>query len=253
LKTVILAGGLGTRISEESLTKPKPLIEIGGMPVIWHIMKIYSSQGINDFIICLGYKGNMIKEYFSNYFKTSDSVLYIKDDVMTIHGNHDEPWKITLVDTGLNTMTGGRLKRIRKYVENETFCFSYGDDLKKVNMQELISYHKNQKSLATMTIFQQPERFGIITLENDKVQSVKEKPSDRYWVNGGYFVLEPGIFDYVNDDSTVWEQESLERLAKDGQLFAYKYTGSYQPMDTLYDKNRLEELWNTGNAYWKTW
>jgi len=253
LKTVILAGGLGTRISEESLAKPKPLIEIGKMPVLWHIMKIYSSQGINDFIICLGYKGDMIKEYFVNHFKTSDAALNIKKDTMIIHGNQAEPWKITLVDTGLNTMTGGRLKKIKNYVENETFCFAYGDDLKKVNIQELINYHKSKKALATMTIFQQPERFGIVTLENDKVQSVKEKPGDRYWVNGGYFVLEPGVFDYIKDDSIIWEQEPLEKLAQDGKLFAYKYTGSYQPMDTLYDKNRLEELWNNGKAYWKTW
>lgn len=252
LKTVILAGGLGTRISEESQVKPKPLIEIGGMPILWHIMKIYSSHGINDFIVCLGYKGDMIKEYFSKYFK-SNSVVDIKNDKVEIHGSQNEPWKITLADTGLDTMTGGRLKRVKKFVEGETFCLAYGDDLKSVNIRELISFHKNKKALATMTIFQQPERFGIITLLNDKVQSVKEKPADRYWINGGYFVLEPEIFDHIKDDSTIWEHEPLERLAQDGNLFAYKYRGAYQPMDTLYDKNCLEDMWSKDKAYWKTW
>ena len=254
MKAVILAGGLGTRISEESQTKPKPLIEIGGMPIIWHIMKIYSSQGINDFIICLGYKGKMIKEYFSNYFPNmSDCTPDIKNNKIEVHGNHVEPWKITLIDTGLNTMTGGRLKKIREYVENETFCLTYGDDLKKINIPELISFHKNKKTIATVTVFQQPTRFGIINLVDDKVQSVREKPTDDKWLNGGYYVLEPDVFDYINGDSTVFEQEPLERLAKEKQLSAFKYTEVYCPMDTLYDKNRLEELWNSGKAYWKTW
>lgn len=254
MKTVILAGGLGTRISEESQLKPKPLIEIGGMPILWHIMKIYSSHGINDFVICLGYKGNMIKEYFSNYFQNMPGVtLDVKNGKLEVHGNNVEPWKIILADTGQNTMTGGRLKRIKKYVENEPFCLAYGDDLKKVNIQELINFHKNKKTLATVTVFQQPARFGVINLVNDKVQSAKEKPIDVNWANGGYYVLEPDVFGYIKDDSTVWEHEPLERLAQEGQLSAYKYTGLYQPMDTLYDKNCLQELWNTGKAYWKTW
>lgn len=254
MKTVILSGGLGTRISEESRKKPKPLIEIGGMPVLWHIMKIYSSYGLNDFVICLGYKGEMIKEYFSNYFQNKPYVVSDKkNDKIQIECNSTEPWKITLVDTGLDTMTGGRLKRIKEYIDDETFCLTYGDDLKRVNIQELISFHKNKKTLATMTIFQQAERFGIVTLSNDKVQSVKEKPTDKYWVNGGYFVLEPEIFDYIKNESTVWEHEPLEQLAQEGHLYAYKYTGLYQPMDTLYDKNKLDELWSTGKAYWKTW
>jgi glucose-1-phosphate cytidylyltransferase len=254
LKTVILAGGQGTRISEESRLKPKPLIEIGGMPVLWHIMKIYSSYGINDFVICLGYKGNMIKEYFSNYFKNVTSVaLDVKNEGMKVHDNNLVSWKIIFANTGQNTMTGGRLKRIKKYVENETFCLSYGDDLKKVNIQELIKFHKNKKTLATVTVFQQPARFGIINLLNDKVQRVKEKPMDRKWVNGGYYVLEPDVFDYIKGDSTVWEHEPLERLAREGQLSAYKYRGLYQPMDTLSDKISLQDLWKKGKAYWKTW
>lgn len=254
MKTVILAGGLGTRISEESQLKPKPLIEIGNMPIIWHIMKIYSSQGINDFVICLGYKGDMIKEYFSSYLQNMPNVtLDVKNDKIEIHGNHGESWKIILADTGPNTMTGGRLKRIKKHVENETFCLTYGDDLKRVNIQELINFHKNKRTLATVTVFQLPPRFGEVNLVNDQVQSFREKPTDGSWVNGGYFVLEPDVLDYIKDDSTVWEQEPLERLSKEGQLSAYRYTGPYQPMDTMQDKNRLEELWNTGKAYWKTW
>ncbi len=254
MKTVILAGGFGTRISEESQLKPKPLVEIGNMPIIWHVMKIYSSQGINDFIICLGYKGDMIKEYFSNYFKNTEGItLDVKNDKAEIHVNRAESWNITLVDTGPNTMTGGRLKRIEKYVENETFCLTYGDDLKRVNIQELVNFHKNKSTLATVTIFQLQPRFGEVNLINDLVQNFKEKPTDGNWVNGGYFVLEPAVFDYIQNDSTVWEQEPLERLAKEGQLSAYRYTGPYQPMDTIQDKNRLEELWNAGKAYWKTW
>jgi glucose-1-phosphate cytidylyltransferase len=251
---VILAGGLGTRISEESNVKPKPMIEIGGMPVLWHIMKIYSSYEINDFVICLGYKGHAIKEYFANYFlKMSDVTIDVKNNKMEIHKNVSDAWKITLVDTGLETMTGGRLKQVKKYVENETFCLSYGDDLKKINIRELIAFHRNKKTKATMTVFQQQSRFGMINVIGDKVSDVKEKSIDSIWLNGGYFVMEPEIFDYIKDDSTILEREPLERLSQEGNLSAYKYTDLYYPMDTLNDKNNLQELWNNGKAYWKTW
>ena len=234
LKVVILAGGKGTRLSEETHQKPKPLIEIGGMPIIWHIMKIYSSYGINDFVICCGYKGNMIKEYFSNF--------------------HAESWNITCVDTGFETMTGGRLKQIKKYVEDETFCLTYGDDLKGVNIADLIRFHKKQKKLGTVTVTKNPDRFGVINIDGDIVTSLKEKPLvDDIWINGGYFVLEPKVLDYIKDDSTIFEHEPLQELIKQRQLSAFKYNGQYQPMDTLKDKNKLEELWNSDKAYWKIW
>jgi len=233
LKTVFLAGGKGTRLSEETYQKPKPLIEIGGMPIIWHIMKIYSSYGINDFVICCGYKGNMIKEYFSN---------------------NNESWNVICADTGLETMTGGRLKQIKKYVKDGTFCLTYGDDLKNVNITELIKFHQKQKTLGTMTIARNPDRFGIVSTEGEKVTSFKEKPlGEDIWINGGYFVLEPKVLDYIKDDSTIFENEPLQQLIKQKQLSAYKYNGQYQPMDTLRDKNKLEELWNSNKAYWKTW
>lgn len=232
MKTVILAGGKGTRFSEETHQKPKPLIEIGGKPVIWHIMKIYSSYGINDFIICSGYKGNLIQEYFSQ--------------------NKSESWDVTVVDTGLDTMTGGRLKRIKAYLD-DTFCLTYGDDLKNVNIAELIKFHQNQKTLATMTISRNPDRFGIVTLDGTKVTSFKEKPLDDVWINGGYFVLEPQVLDIIKNDSAVFEQDPLNLLIKEKQLSAYKYEGQYQPLDTLKDKMKLEDLWYSGKAYWKTW
>ena len=222
------------RLGEETREKPKPLIEIGGMPIIWHIMKIYSSYGLDDFVICCGYKGNMIKEYFSNY--------------------HAESWNVTSVDTGLETMTGGRLKQIKKYVEDGTFCLTYGDDLKNVNITELIKFHQKQKTLGTMTIARNPDRFGMVSTEGEKVTSFKEKPlADDIWINGGYFVLEPKVLDYIKDDSIIFENEPLQQLIKQKQLSAYKYNGQYQPMDTLKDKIKMEKLWNSGNAYWKTW
>lgn len=255
MKAVILAGGFGTRISEETSLKPKPLIEIGGMPVLWHIMKIYSAYNVNDFVICCGYKGYMIKEYFANYFlHMSDVTIDMKHNKMEVHQKFAEPWKVTLVDTGLNTMTGGRLKRVKNHVENGTFCFTYGDDLKNINISDLIAFHRNKKTLATLTAAQPPGRYGVLKMEGDKVADIKEKPAgDGNWINGGYYVLEPGVLDYIHDDSTIWEGEPLEKLAQEGQLSAYKYTGPYVPLDTLRDKNYLETLWNSGKAHWKIW
>lgn len=255
MKVVILAGGFGTRISEESYLRPKPMIEIGGMPLLWHIMKVYSSYDINDFIICCGYKGYMIKEYFANYFlHMSDVTFDIKNNKMEVHRKFAEPWKVTLVDTGLNTMTGGRLKKVKSYVEDEAFCFTYGDGLSDVNITKLVAFHKSKKTLATVTAVQPPGRFGILNIENEKIYDFKEKPSgDGNWINGGYFVLEPQVFDYIKGDDTVWEKEPLEKLAKDDQLSAYKHLGFWHPVDTLRDKNQLEELWNSGKASWKIW
>jgi glucose-1-phosphate cytidylyltransferase len=255
MKAVILAGGLGTRISEETQDRPKPLIEIGGMPILWHIMKTYSSHGITDFVICCGYKGYMIKEYFANYFlHMSDVTFDMKNNKMSVHRKSAESWNITLVDTGINTMTGGRLKRIQKYVDNETFCFTYGDGLANISISKLIEFHKNNNTLATVTAVQPPARFGALELNENKVVSFKEKPpGDGNWINGGYFVLEPLVFDYVKDDFTIWEKEPVENLSKNNQLSAYKHSGFWQPLDTLRDKNKLEDLWLTGNAPWKIW
>lgn len=255
MKAVILAGGLGTRISEETLLKPKPLIEIGGMPILWHIMKLYSAHNVNEFIICCGYKGYMIKEYFANYFlHMSDVTFDIMNNKMHVHQKFAEPWKVTLVDTGLNTMTGGRLKRVKQYLDNETFCFTYGDGLSDVNITKLIDFHKSKKTQATITVVQPQGRFGKINLDIDKVTGFEEKPDgDGGWINGGFFVLEPSVIDYVKDDTTVWEREPLERLAKEGQMTAYKHKGFWQPTDTLREKNILEELWNSGKAKWKIW
>ncbi len=255
MKVVILAGGLGTRISEETFVKPKPMIEIGGMPILWHVMKIYSSYNINEFIICCGYKGYMIKEYFANYFlHMSDVTFDIKQNTMDVHHKFAEPWKVTLVDTGLNTMTGGRLKKVKEYTNNETFCFTYGDGLGNINISELIEFHKNNKLLATITAVQPLGRFGTLEIQNNKVTQFIEKPAgDGNCINGGFFVLEPKVFDYLKDDSTVWEREPLEKLSKDGQLSAYNHTGFWQPLDTLRDKNYLEKLWALGKAPWKIW
>ncbi len=255
MKAVILAGGYGTRISEETYSKPKPMIEIGGMPLLWHIMKTYSTFGIDDFIICCGYKGYMIKEYFVNYsLHNSDITLDLKENKMEIHHKSVEPWKITLVDTGLDTMTGGRLKKIKKYLGDETFCFTYGDGLSNVNITKLIEFHKNKKTLGTMTVVQPPGRFGKISLDSDKVTKFEEKPDgDGGWINGGFFVLEPAVIDYIKDDTTIWEREPLERLSKEGQMSAYRHIGFWQPMDTLRDKNQLEELWSSDKAKWKIW
>ena len=255
MKAVILAGGLGTRISEETSSKPKPLIEIGGMPILWHIMKIYSSYGINDFVICCGYKGYMIKEYFANYsLHNSDITLDLKKNEIEVHKKSVEPWKITLVDTGLITMTGGRLKRIEKFLDDETFCFTYGDGLSDLNITNLIKFHKEQKTLATVTAVKPPGRFGAMSILDNRVEKFQEKPEgDKNWINGGFFVLESKVLDYIRDDSTIWEHEPLEKLSTEHQLSAYLHPGFWQPVDTLRDKNRLEELWNSDSPPWKNW
>ena len=233
MKAVILAGGYGTRISEETHLKPKPMVEIGGKPILWHIMKIYSHYGINEFVICCGYKAELIQEYIQKL---------------------DEPWTITPVDTGINTMTGGRLKLVKKYVENETFCFTYGDTLNDIQIDKLISFHFDKKILATVTACKPPEKYGLLKIENEKVIDFQEKPHiEGEWVNGGFFVLNPQVFDYIKTDSTVWEKEPMEKLTKDGQLSAYKHRGFYQPMDTISDKNHLEKLWQNNEAFWKVW
>lgn len=257
MKTVILAGGYGTRISEETSVRPKPMVEIGGMPILWHIMKIYSAFGINDFIICCGYKGHMIKEYFANYFLLRSDVTFdLEHNQIEVHKNGAEPWRVTLVDTGEATMTGGRLKRVKDYIGDETFCFTYGDGVSDVKISDLIAFHEKQKGLATMTAVQPPGRFGAFQLEGrqDKVRSFREKSQgDGAWVNGGFFILEPGVMEYLEGDSTVWEREPLENLAEDGMLSAYRHHGFWQPMDTLRDKMALEELWQSGKAPWKLW
>lgn len=255
MKAVILAGGFGTRISEESGIRPKPMVEIGGKPILWHIMKIYSCYGINDFIICCGYKGEVIKEYFANYFLyNSDLTFNMSSNTMTVHKSHSEPWNVTLVHTGHNTMTGGRLKRVKDYIGNETFCMTYGDGLSNVNIKELIQYHRFQGTPATLTAVQQPGRFGVFNLPaaESLVHHFNEKPdgSDMPWINGGFFVLEPEVIDYIENDDTVWEKAPLENLAKEGKLSAYRHTGFWQPMDTLRDKNVLEDLWKQGKAPW---
>ncbi|MHB8544769.1 MAG: glucose-1-phosphate cytidylyltransferase [Leptospirales bacterium] len=255
MKAVILAGGLGTRISEETSVKPKPMVEIGGKPLLWHIMKIYSGHGINDFVICLGYKGYMIKEYFANYFlHMSDVSFDMVRNRIEIHQNSAEPWQVTLVDTGDQTMTGGRLKRVHNYLGDEDFCFTYGDGVSNINIAHSITFHKQQKTLATMTAVQPPGRFGALNIHDDKIIGFEEKPlGDGGWINGGFFVLSPKVIDLIKDDSTVWERGPLNRLAADNELSAYRHHGFWQPMDTLRDKNHLEELWANGTAPWKTW
>jgi len=255
MKAVILAGGLGSRISEETQVKPKPMIEIGGKPVLWHIMKIFSTYDINEFVICCGYKGYMVKEYFANYFlHMSDVTLDLKNNKMEVHHKFAEPWKVTLVDTGLQTMTGGRLKRIKDYVDEKTFCFTYGDGLSDINLSDLIQFHKNKNTLATVTSVQPAGRFGVLDIQGDKISKFAEKPAgDGNWINGGFFILESKVFDYLEGDATVWEREPLEKLASEGQLSAYKHTKFWQPLDTLRDKNYLEALWNSGKAPWKVW
>jgi glucose-1-phosphate cytidylyltransferase len=255
MKTVILAGGFGTRISEETHVKPKPMIEIGGFPILWHIMKIYSAYGINEFVVCCGYKGYVIKEYFSNYFlHMSDVTIDLKNNHMTIHEKFAEPWKITLVDTGLETQTGGRLKRVKKYLDEESFCFTYGDGVSNINIKDLVSFHKNKKKIATVTAVQPPGRFGTLNLNGDNVVNFKEKISrEGKWINGGFFIFEKEIIDHIENDSTVLEKEPLETLAKKNQLCAYKFSGFWQPIDTLRDQRHLENLWNSGKATWKVW
>ena len=254
MKAVILAGGYGSRLSEETQLKPKPMIEIGGKPIIWHIMKIYSKYNINDFVICLGYKGYLIKEYFANYFlHMSDVTIDIQNNKLEIHRINSEPWKITLIDTGEDTMTGGRIKRIQKYIDG-TFCLTYGDGLGDIDISKLIEFHKKSGLLATITAVQSPGRYGALHLKNNNVTRFQEKPpDDSSSINGGFFIFEPGIFNYIKDDSTIFEREPLENLAKNNQLGAYRHNGFWQPMDTLRDKNKLEELWSGKNAPWKIW
>ncbi|MGD9058557.1 MAG: glucose-1-phosphate cytidylyltransferase [Desulfobacterales bacterium] len=254
MKAVILAGGYGTRISEETHLKPKPMIEIGGKPILWHIMKIYAFYGINEFIICLGYKGYIIKEYFANYFlHMSDVTFDMSKNKMRVHRNDCDPWIVTLLDTGMNTMTGGRLKRIRPYLEDD-FCFTYGDGLSDINIKALIEFHRNHGKFATMTAVQPPGRFGAIELSDHQITKFKEKPKgDRSWINGGFFVLSPKVIDYIDGDGTYWEREPLEKLAKDKQIFAFKHSGFWYAMDTLRDKNYLEDLWQNGKPPWKSW
>lgn len=255
MKAVILAGGLGTRISEETSIKPKPMIEIGGRPILWHILKIYSAHGVNDFIICTGYKGYLIKEYFANYFlHMSDVTFDIENNAMTVHRKQAEPWKVTIVDTGDHTMTGGRIKRIQEHVGEETFCCTYGDGVGDIDMKELLEAHQSAGREATVTGVQPPGRFGALELSGDQILSFQEKPEgDGAWINGGFFVLEPSIFDRIEDDQTVWEQGPLGSLAADGQLSIYKHRGFWQPMDTLRDKIHLESLWKENKAQWKQW
>ena len=255
MKVVILAGGLGSRISEESHLKPKPMIEIGGKPIIWHIMKIYSSFGLTDFIVCLGYKGYVIKEYFANYFlHMSDVTFDLSNNAMQVHQNSAEPWRVTLVETGETTQTGGRLKRVRDYLSDEDFCFTYGDGVSDVNIRSLIEFHSKSGRLATLTGVQPPGRFGSLIVDDSKILAFEEKPKgDGGWINGGFFVLSPKVIDFIEDDATVWERAPMERLARDGQLGAFFHKGFWQPMDTLRDKSHLEELWSAGSAPWKKW
>lgn len=256
MKAVILAGGLGTRISEETSIRPKPMIEIGGKPILWHIMKTYSHHGINDFVICCGYKGYVIKEYFANYFlHMSDITFDMSKNSMEVHHRHAEPWRVTLVDTGDETMTGGRLKRVAKYVQDEdTFCMTYGDGVGDIDITELIAFHRAQNVKATLTATVPAGRFGALSMTGSKVNSFMEKPKgDGATINGGFFVLSPQVLDFIADDKTVWEREPLECLAKEGNLAAYQHHGFWQPMDTLRDKILLEELWQSGQAPWKVW
>ena len=256
MKAVILAGGLGTRISEESHLKPKPMIEIGGKPILWHIMKCYSAHGVNDFVICCGYKGYVIKEFFANYFlHTSDVTFDMQSNAMEVHSRHAEPWRVTLIDTGENSGTGGRLLRVRDFIENEeAFCFTYGDGVSNVDISRSIQFHKKHGKLATVTAVQPPGRFGAIEMDGHRVIRFQEKPQgDGSWINGGYFVLSPKVIDYIADETTVWEKEPMEFLARDNQIDAYRHKGFWQPMDTQRDWSLLETMWKKGKASWKTW
>lgn len=255
MKAVILAGGLGTRLSEETSLRPKPMVEIGGKPILWHIMKTYSVHGVNDFVICCGYKGYIIKEYFANYFlHTSDVTFDMTHNRMEVHHKFAEPWRVTLVDTGDETLTGGRLKRVRDYIGDEDFCFTYGDGVSDVDVGKLIEYHTKEGKLATLTAIQPPGRFGVLDIDNQMVRRFQEKPhSDGYWINGGFFVLSPKVLGYIEGDATAWERGPMERLAQEGQLNAFYHDGFWQPMDTLRDKHLLESLWQSGKAPWKVW
>lgn len=256
MKAVILAGGLGTRISEETHLKPKPMIEIGGKPILWHIMKMYSAHGINEFVVCLGYKGYLIKEYFANYFlHMSDVTFDMAHNKMEVHQRYAEPWRITLVDTGENTLTGGRLKRVSEYVrDDESFCFTYGDGVANVDISALTAFHRQHGKLATVTAVQPPGRYGSLDMSDGRVRGFVEKPKgDGGWINGGFFVLSPKVLDYIAGNETSWEGDPLVRLAAEGCLMAFEHQGFWQPMDTLRDKNHLEELWEGGTAPWKIW
>lgn len=257
MKVVILAGGFGTRLSEETAIRPKPMVEIGGQPILWHIMKYYSSFGLNDFVICCGYMGYVIKDYFATYYlRSSDVTFDLRTNQTEYHQTGSEPWRVTLVDTGQDSMTGGRLRRVREHLGNETFCMTYGDGLANVDVSALIKFHREHGKLATLTAVQPPGRFGAIALAsgNTQVRNFHEKPDgDGAWINGGFFVLEPSVIDYITDDKTIWEREPLERLARENQLFAYKHIGMFEAMDTLRDKNVLEGMWKSGNAPWKRW
>jgi glucose-1-phosphate cytidylyltransferase len=256
MKVVILAGGLGTRLSEETGLKPKPMVEIGDMPILWHIMKIYSSHGFNDFVICLGYKGYLIKEYFANYFlHKSDVTINLKENSVKVHDSAVEPWTITLVDTGFETMTGGRINRIKQHIGDEPFFLTYGDGVSNVNIKESLQFHKKHNKLCTVTAVQPTGRFGVLNISNEnEVHSFFEKPKgDGAWINGGFFICEPQIFNYLSGDSTVWENEPMEQIAKDGQMCAYKHNGFWRPMDTLKDKNDLNDMWVNNKAPWKIW
>jgi glucose-1-phosphate cytidylyltransferase len=257
MKAVILAGGLGTRISEETILKPKPMVEIGGKPILWHIMKMYSQHGVNEFVICLGYKGYMVKEYFVNYHRhMSDLTVNLLNNDLEIHNNYSEPWKVTLVNTGETSMTGGRIERVRPYIENEeAFCLTYGDGVSNVDIAASIAFHKQHGKLATVTAVQPAGRFGALEIDNHQVQRFQEKPKgDGSFINGGFFVLSPKILDYINEGSqTIWEQSPLKKLAADGELMSYKHDGFWQPMDTLRDKEHLEGLWQGKQAPWKIW
>jgi glucose-1-phosphate cytidylyltransferase len=255
MKAVILAGGLGSRLSEETTIRPKPMVEIGGRPILWHIMKIYAAHGIEEFVVCLGYKGYLIKEFFANYhLHTCDVSLDLCQGNVEVHRSTTEPWKVTLVDTGEGTMTGGRLKRVLPYVGEENFCFTYGDGLADIDITALIAYHREQDTLATVTAVQPPGRFGAVELNGTRVRSFDEKPrGDGAWLNGGFFILSPDIGRYIDGDATSWEQEPMRTLAREGQLASYCHRGFWQSMDTLRDRNQLEELWSTGSAPWRTW
>ncbi len=254
MKAVILAGGLGTRLSEETVSKPKPMVEIGGKPILWHILKIYSSHGVNDFVICAGYKGYVIKEYFANYFlHMSDVTFDMKENRMEVHSKRSEPWRVTIVDTGDDTLTGGRIKRVAPYLDG-TFCLTYGDGVGDIDVTASIAYHRQQGLKATLTAVQPSGRFGALKMKDGKVASFQEKPQgDGAWINGGFFVLEPSVLDYISGDESIWERDPLEGLARDGQLAAFEHRGFWQPMDTLRDKQLLEQLWEEKRAPWKSW
>jgi len=257
VKVVLFAGGFGSRLSEETAVRPKPMVEIGEQPILWHIMKIYAHYGMTDFIVCCGYKGNLIKDYFASYsLWTADVTFDLRDNTMELHGRRTEPWRVTLVDTGIETMTGGRLRRVREHIGAETFCLTYGDGVADIDLAELVAFHREQGTLATLTAVQPEGRFGAVLLQDDQtlIEHFREKPEgDGAWVNGGFFVLEPGAIDYIDGDDTVWELEPLRNLARDRQLSAYKHGGFWHPMDTIRDRANLQVMWEDGHAPWKVW